>query len=98
MEKPTKDTPLDKFGASLYDTEGLLYEMCEDCDDAVYCELCNDFHCRLWLQGEKWCKYHDQADYVPEDPLKCITCYWNDYDRADAVWCNCKGCPKNPKT
>jgi len=39
----------------------------------------------------------DQANYVPEDPLKCFTCYWNDYDRADAVWCNCKGCPKNPK-
>ena len=39
-----------------------------------------------------------EANYVPEDPLKCFTCYWNDYDRADAVWCNCEGCPKNPKT
>lgn len=32
-----------------------------------------------------------------KNSAKCVTCYWNGYDRADASWQNCEGCPKNPQ-
>ena len=57
MDKVDFSAPLSEFGASLTDSDGDLYEHCEDCDEVVYCDLCNDFHCRLWLNySAKYCE------------------------------------------
>jgi len=63
--------PLSKIGASIpTDKDFFPQEPCNSCDEIVWCDLCNDWHCGLWLKtNEKYCKYREKDIDTPTDPV-----------------------------